>query len=83
MTPSGSSLYITNGYDSLARMTNTYLHTPLASLIDQHAYSYDPGSEVTQQVFTAGNHINYTYDNIGQLIVTHFFDIVKTAKLGS
>ncbi len=65
--PSGSSLYITNRYDSLARLTNTFLNSPLLGVIDVHQYSYDPGSQVTQQVFSAGNFTAYTYDNIGQL----------------
>jgi hypothetical protein len=59
--------YIQNAYDSLARLTNTYLHSPLAGTIDQHGYAYDAGSEVTNQVFSAGNFLGYTYDAIGQL----------------
>ncbi len=35
--------------------------------MDLHQYAYDLGSEVTQQVFTAGNYMNYGYDKIGQL----------------
>jgi RHS repeat-associated protein len=65
--PGSSSLYITNRYDSLARLTNTWVHSPLSGVIDLHEYSYDPGSEVTQQVFTAGNFMNYSNDAIGQL----------------
>jgi len=65
--PSSSSLYIQNQYDSLARLTNTYVSSPLSGTVDLHGFVYDPGSEVTQQVFTAGNYINYSYDNIGQL----------------
>jgi RHS repeat-associated protein len=31
------------------------------------AHLYDKGLQVTQQIFTANNYINYTYDKIGQL----------------
>ncbi len=52
-------------YDGLARPFYLQIFTPKTRFYDQ--YSYDDGSEVTQQVFTAGNYLNYTYDNIGQL----------------
>ena len=59
--------YITNAYDSLARLFSTKLLNSGSSILDSSAYAYDLGNERTQQVFTAGNYINYTYDNIGQL----------------
>ncbi len=42
-----------------------------SGVLDQSTYSFDPGSQRTQQVFTAGNYVNYTYEKIGQ---------VKTAR---
>jgi RHS repeat-associated protein len=66
--PSSGSLFTTNLYDSLGRLTNTYMSSPYAAITDQHSYTYDLGSEVTQQVFTASNFINYVYDNIGQIL---------------
>src|SRR5580698_8096176 len=65
--PGSRNLYITNCYDSLARLTNTWVNSPLLGTVYQHGYAYDLGSEVTQQVFTAGNFLGYTYDAIGQL----------------
>lgn len=62
--------YINNQYDGLARLTNTVLNTPVTAA-NSHAYAYNAGSQRTQQTLTAGNYVNYTYDNIGQL---------KTAK---
>jgi RHS repeat-associated protein len=62
----GSS-YIQNSYDYLARLTSTILNTPLQTPASQLQYGYDAGSQRTQQVFTAGNYVNYTYDPIGQL----------------
>ncbi len=65
--------------DGLQRLTETRLFTPqwqthppgpgIPALDLQ--YGYDAASQRTQQVFTTGNVMNYTYDNIGQL---------KTAK---
>ena len=55
--------YVQNKYDYLARLTGTALHvpSPFTSPASQFQYSYDVGSERTQQVFTAGNVMNYTY----------------------
>jgi RHS repeat-associated protein len=35
--------------------------------LDTYDYAYNPGNQRTQEVFTAGNFMNYAYDNIGQL----------------
>jgi YD repeat-containing protein len=35
--------------------------------LNTHQYSYNTASQRTQQVFTAGDYVNYTYYNIGQL----------------
>jgi RHS repeat-associated protein len=58
---------ITNRYDSLGRLLSTKLLNSSRAVLDSEAYTYDPASYRTQQVFTASNYINYTYDNIGQL----------------
>jgi hypothetical protein len=63
--PGGS--YVTNHYDSVARLLFTKLMSPAAAVIASEAYSYNPGNQRTQQVFTAGNYVNYSYDPIGQL----------------
>ncbi|HTR41477.1 MAG TPA: polymorphic toxin type 28 domain-containing protein [Pseudomonadales bacterium] len=72
--PSSGSVYTTNLYDSLGRLTNTYMSSSYAAITDQHSYSYDLGSEITQHVFTAANYINYTYDNIGQILTAKGFE---------
>jgi RHS repeat-associated protein len=65
---SGSaSAYVDNVDDGLARLTSTALVTPVINPANLHSYSYDAGNQRTQQVFTAGNLVNYAYDNIGQL----------------
>ena len=59
---------IGNTYDSMGRLTSTYLSSPS---LDEHDYMYDAGSERTQQSFIDGaysSYVNYEYDNIGQLL---------------
>jgi RHS repeat-associated protein len=69
--PGGS--YIDNSFDGLARLVDTHLNTPFggpygsSTYVSQHQYSYDSGNQRTQQVFAAGNYVNYTYDSIAQL----------------
>jgi len=63
--PNGA--HITNSYDSVARLLSTALETSAGSVINAHQYAYNPGNQRTEQTFTAGNYVNYTYDNIGQL----------------
>ena len=58
---------VTNAYDSVARLLNTTLRNSGGTLLNLHNYGYNAGSQRTHQVFTAGNYVNYTYDNMGQL----------------
>ncbi len=50
-------------------MLSTELVNSGASVLDSESYGYNLGSQRTQQVFTAGNFMNYTYDNAGQLAI--------------
>jgi hypothetical protein len=54
-------------HDDVGRLLSTTLLDPQSTTINAHQYEYDMGSQRTQQVFTEGNFVNYTYDNIGQL----------------
>jgi len=63
--PSGA--YIANSYDDTSRLLSTELKNTSGGTLNSHAYSYNLANQRTQQVFTDGNYINYTYDNIGQL----------------
>jgi RHS repeat-associated protein len=65
--PSSGSASVNNSYDGFGRLLSTALSTPVSSTLNSHGYAYDPLNQRTQQVFTAGNYVNYTYDNIGQL----------------
>jgi len=61
--------YITNTYDSVARLTGTWLKTSTNGTLNSHEYSYNAGHQRTQQVFSSGSTYSYTYDSIGQLKV--------------
>jgi RHS repeat-associated protein len=63
--PAGS--YVTNQFDSEARLLATTLKNSGNTTLNQHQYSYNISNQRTQQVFTAGNYVNYAYDSIGQL----------------
>ena len=66
--PNGS--YITNNYDSVARLTGTWLKNSTHTTLNSHQYSYNLGNQRTQQVFnTPWSTVNYAYDPIGQLKV--------------
>jgi YD repeat-containing protein len=59
--------YVTNTYDSSARMRGTWLENSTNGILNSHVYGYDRANQRTQQVFTAANYTDYTYDPIGQL----------------
>jgi RHS repeat-associated protein len=63
--PNGA--YITNTYDNVARLLSTVLKSSGLSTINSHSYQLNPANQRTQQVFTAGNYVNYAYDGSGQL----------------
>ncbi len=63
--PNGA--YITNTYDSHARLLSTRLKSGNGTVLNSHSYAYNTGNQRTQQAFTAGNYADYTYDPIGRL----------------
>jgi RHS repeat-associated protein len=63
--PGGS--FITNTYDSTARLLGTWLEQNDSTILNSHVYAYDQENQRTQQVFTAANYVDYSYDPIGQL----------------
>jgi RHS repeat-associated protein len=62
-----NSAYITNTYDTVARILSTALANSGNTNLDLHSYSYNSGNQRTQHVFTAGNFMNFGYDAINQL----------------
>jgi len=62
--PSGA--IVTNAYDNVARMVSTKLQNG-STVLNSHAYGYNLANQRTNQIRTASDSVNYTYDNIGQL----------------
>src|SRR6266487_5211176 len=62
-----STAYITNAYDTLARLTGTWLKNSSHSTLNAHTYELNDGHQRTKQTRTGGDFVDYTYDPIGQL----------------
>ena len=59
--------YVTNTYDSVARLLSTGLQTPQSVVLDSHQYQYNAAGQRTRQTRLHGDYAGYTYDNSGQL----------------
>ncbi len=66
--------YITNGYDSVARLLSTELESSTNSDLDSYAYGYNQAGQRTNVVRTAGDFVNYSYDNAGELTAGQGFE---------
>lgn len=77
--PGGS--FIENDYDDLGRLLWTVLCKANWTVLNSHAYQYNQGHQRTKQTFTAGNYVDYTYDNIGQLKTARGKEADGTARL--
>jgi RHS repeat-associated protein len=62
-----NSAYIYDTYDNVTRLTGTFLMNGQGYYLNAHSYVNNVGNQRVQQTFTAGDYVNYTYDNIGQL----------------
>src|SRR5205807_2210211 len=60
--PNGA--YITNTYDSVARLLSTTLKNSGNTNLNSHTYVYDLGGERTTQTRIDGSFVTYDYDNI-------------------
>jgi RHS repeat-associated protein len=71
MLPSGA--YVYNQYDSLSRLTNSFLFNsaPTPTPLDGHLYQYDRENQRTNEVRADSSTVAYTYDNIGQLKIAN------------
>jgi RHS repeat-associated protein len=63
--PNGS--YITNTYDSVARMLSTSLKNSGGSVLNSHDYGYNKAHQRTAMTNVLGDYRTYTYDGMGQL----------------
>jgi YD repeat-containing protein len=59
--------YITNTYESVARLTGTYLDNSSNTILDKSEYIYNAGNQRTRHTRTDASYYTNTYDNIGQL----------------
>jgi len=62
-----NNAYITNTFDTMARMTGTWLIGHGGSNLDSYVYGYNQASQRTNVVRTAGDTVTYIYDTMGQL----------------
>src|SRR5437899_687504 len=65
--PSGA--YVNNTYDTMSRLTNSFLFNSVGTPLDGHVYQYDPENQRTNEVRADSSTVGYKYDNIGQLTV--------------
>jgi RHS repeat-associated protein len=65
--------YITNQFDSLARLTDTALTQSGGTIINRHAYAYNNGHQRTNQTRLDGR-VDYLYDDAGQLYSAKAYD---------
>ena len=64
--PTGA--YVTNTFDSLARLTGTYLKNGAHGLLNSHAYALNDLGQRTRQTRADGSYVDYEYDEIGQVV---------------
>ena len=59
--------YITNYYDNVARLLSTALKISGNTSLDSYTYAYNQANQRTSVTRTAGDFVNYSYDNMGEL----------------
>ena len=63
--PNGAA--ITNAFDSVGRLTGTWLKNSGGTVLNSHTYGYNLASQRTSLTNFAGNYVNYAYDTVGQV----------------
>jgi RHS repeat-associated protein len=63
--------YITNAYDSVARLLFTKLNNSSHTTLDSALYGYNAGNQRTTFTNAAGTYVQYTNDPIGQLKIAN------------
>ena len=79
MFPNGAA--ITNVFDSVARLTGTYLQNSGHTNLNYHTYSYNKASQRTQQWRNNDSYANYSYDLIGELKTAKGFENSDASRL--
>jgi RHS repeat-associated protein len=65
-----NSAYVANSYDSVARLTGTYLNNSANNILDGYTYTYDPlgqRTNIARNFGIATSTVSIGYDPIGQL----------------
>ncbi|MDB6057608.1 MAG: repeat protein, partial [Verrucomicrobiales bacterium] len=62
-----NSSYITNAYDSVSRLTDTWLKNSGGTILNYHGYTINQANQRTRQTRFNNDYVDYTYDNAGQL----------------
>ena len=70
--PGGST--ITNGFDSVARLTGTFLKNSGGVTLNSHSYTNNLAGQRISQTRVDGSYVAYTDDNEGQLISAKGFE---------
>ena len=73
--------YITNNYDSVARLTGTFLDNNIATVLDSTTYGYNLASQRAAST-NAGTFFEYSYDPIGQLTIATCSASIDTRGYG-
>ena len=58
---------INRSFDGLARLTQTELQDDANTALNRHDYQFNSRHQRSRQTFLAGNYVDYTYDDNGQL----------------
>ncbi len=61
--------YITNTYDSVARLTGTWLKNSSHTTLNAHQHTYNSGNQRTKHTRPDNSHLTFSYDPIGQLTI--------------
>ena len=63
-----NTAYVTNAYDNVSRLTDTWLKNSSGTILDYHGYAINVGNQRYRHTAFNNNYTDYTYDNAGQLI---------------
>src|SRR5882724_7443555 len=66
-----NTAFITNNFDSLARLLDTSLKNSGGTTLDSYAYIYDPANERTNLTRLDSSTVAFTYDKISQLTIAN------------
>lgn len=70
--------FITNFYDTSARLTETDLKNSSGTALNKHAYVYNTANQRTKQTFTDGGYFSYLYNDAGEL-----YSSISTNSVGA